>query len=223
MTEMHQCLWAGLLRQLSGKEKTHKLALKLSLKMEGGEFYSRTARWIMEKRHQVLIGDYSYGECFVPGTFPSGVIIGRYVSIGPGVRVFRRNHPVERLSMHPFFYNQWLGMVQEDNILSASLEIGHDAWIGAGAIILPSCSKVGLGAVIGAGSVVTRNVPDFAIVAGNPARLIRMRFSEILCEKIRESRWWERNARECIQQIRYMTSPLAENYLQHPLLTKKTA
>ena len=60
-----------------------------------------------------------------------------------------------------------------------SLHIGSDVWIGARALILPGCSSIGTGAIIGAGSVVTHDVPDYAIVGGNPARVIKYRNSEM--------------------------------------------
>lgn len=189
-------------------------------KLEGGEFYSATLRRILDHYHGVRVGAYSYGECMIPGAFPGGVTIGRYVSIASGVRVFLRNHPMERLSMHPFFYNSRVGILAEDNVASGVLEIGHDSWIGERAIITAGCDRIGIGSVIGAGAVVTKNVPDFAVVAGVPARVIRYRFSEETCDLIRASRWWEQSASFCTQFMDEMTKPLGDSPWQHPLLTE---
>lgn len=189
------------------------------LRLEGGEFYSGTLRSILDRDHGVRVGAFSYGPCMTPGAFPSGVVVGRYVSIGPGVQIFLRNHPLQSFSMHPFFYNAKLGWVPEDTIPSGRLEIGDDAWIGANAIITSGCSRVGIGAVIGAGSVVTRDVPDFAVFAGNPARLIRMRFPEHVCKAVRDSQWWLRSPAECMRQAADLDLPLVDRH--HPLL--KTA
>ena len=63
----------------------------------------------------------------------------------------------------------------EGNLPDTPLEIGEDVWIGARVIVLPGCKKIGAHSIIGAGAVVTRDVPDYAIVAGNPAKVIRMR------------------------------------------------
>lgn len=215
---MHQCTMAWLLRRLSRNPRLRPLALRLAFRLEGRQIYSLTARWILANYHGVEIGHYSYGQCFVPGAFPAGVKIGRYVSVGPGVRVFMRNHPLDRLSTHPFFYNHALGFVSEDNIDSGRLEIGHDAWIGAGAVVLQGCSRIGVGAAIGAGAIVTKDVPDFAIAVGNPARVIRMRFSPETCRLILASRWWEKSVTECVTHLKEMAAPLEEIGCNHPLL-----
>ena len=120
--------------------------------------------------------------------------------------------------MHPFFYNPALGIVIEDNLPGGSLSIGHDAWLGERAIVAPGCKRIGLGAVVGAGSVVTTDVPDFAIVGGNPARLIRYRFSEAIRDVIRISRWWERTVEECREVLPDMVRALPADPWMHPLL-----
>jgi acetyltransferase-like isoleucine patch superfamily enzyme len=186
--------------------------------LERGPFFSATMRDIMAGRLGVSIGAYSYGACFVPGALPAGSRVGRYVSMAGAVRAFARNHPSERLSMHPFFYNQALGIVGEDTISSGRLTIEHDAWIGEGVILTPGCSRVGLGAVVGAGAVVTKDVPDFAICAGNPARVLRMRFDERVCDLIRQSQWWQRSIDELLGVLGSMTIPLDER--AHPLLQR---
>lgn len=163
-------------------------------KLEGGHFFSRTLRKSFEKYHRVRIGKYSYGSCFKLGVLPCGTQVGAYCSFADRLKVFRRNHPVDVLSQHPFFYNKLLGLVQEDTINSNEenpLIIGNDVWVGDGVTILPSCKSIGDGAILGAGSVITRNVEPFTIVAGNPAKLIKRRFSEDVETLIRQSKWWE--------------------------------
>lgn len=66
-------------------------------------------------------------------------------------------------------------MGQQGNLPDSPLEIGKDVWIGARAMVLPGCTRIGAHSIIGAGAVVTHDVPDYAIVGGNPARVIRMR------------------------------------------------
>jgi virginiamycin A acetyltransferase len=155
-----------------------------------GPMRSATARQIMSQFHGVEIGAYSYGDCFDPGTMPRGVSIGRYVSVATNVRVFVQNHPLESLSTHPYFYESLEGQSGHADLPEGTLEIGHDVWIGCNVVILPGCRRVGNGAVIGAGAIVTRDVPDYAIVGGNPAKRIRDRFPPEVIQKLQESKWW---------------------------------
>lgn len=218
INEMQTCAAAGVLRFLSGSRRTREQALDYAIRWEGGQFFSQTARWIMMKVYGVEVGDYSYGECFKPTAFPPGVRVGRYVSIGPDVRVFLRNHPMDRLSTHPFFYNANLGLVHTDSIDAGTLEMGHDSWIGARSVILKGCKRIGIGAVVGAGAVVTRDVPDFAIAVGNPAKVVRMRFEPEICAAILKSRWWGKSITECARHLQEMALSMDSVKTNHPLL-----
>ena len=141
--------------------------------------FSITLREVLRDHYGVHAGPYSYGSLLVPGMADRHTTIGNYASIGPGVRRFGAAHPVDAASMHPFWYNPTLGMVgSESDVERTSCVIGHDTWIGANATILPGCRRVGIGAVVGASSVVTRDVADFAIVVGNPARQIGERLTK---------------------------------------------
>lgn len=217
--EFRRSAFGGLLELAARRRRLRPAAIKLALRIEGGPFYSHTARVLLERYYGVRIGAYSYGPCFRPGAFAPGLVVGRYVSMAEGVRYAHRNHPIERLSMHPFFYNAKLGYVSEDNIPSSRLEIGHDAWIGANAFITSRCRRIGIGAVVAACSVVTRDVEDFAIVGGNPARLIRYRFEPDTIRRILASRWWELPVEACIDHLSAMTAPLGDA-AQHPLLRR---
>ena len=157
---MQRSLLSSVLFRAYRRNMCRRVCLAVIDRLEGGQFYSLTLRRILSECHGVEVGAYSYGECMIPGSWPPGVTVGRYVSVARDVQVFRRNHPLDRLSTHPFFYNRKLGWVKEDNIPSGRLEIGHDAWLGARAIITPTCSRIGIGAVVGAGAVVTKDVPD---------------------------------------------------------------
>lgn len=188
---MKRSLFSGLLKKTSRISGLRRWSINQAFRLEGGQYFSLTAREIMNDLYGVEIGDYSYGECFLTNRFPPGTVVGRYVSIAADVKVFMRNHPVDRVPMHPFYYNSHLGFVEQDTISSNQLWIGHDSWIGNGATIVGGCSRIGIGAIVAAGSVVTKDVPDFAIVGGNPAKLIRYRFSDATIQSLLESRWWE--------------------------------
>ena len=215
--ELQRCALSRILLRAYGAVRLRRAAMALALRLEGGEFYSATAREMLARYHGVRVGAYSYGPCMTPGALPAGVLVGRYVSMAAGVKVFRRNHPVERLALHPFFFNHALGVVPQDTVHEAPLTIGHDAWIGYGALLLPGCTSIGIGAVVGAGAVVTRNVPNFAVVAGNPARLLRYRFAPETCVRILESRWWECSREQCVAHLQDFLVPMEETMLwRHP-------
>ncbi len=167
--------------------------LKMAHKIDASEFNYHTLREIFIKYWDVEIGEYSMGGCFVPYAFDRHTTIGRYCSFAGSVRGMNRNHPMEYKSTHALFYNPKMNKeIAEDPIEYIPLEIGSDVWMGHNAIIMPAVTSIGHGAVIAAGAVVNKNIPPYAVVVGNPARVIRYRFSPEKIEKLLESKWWEK-------------------------------
>jgi acetyltransferase-like isoleucine patch superfamily enzyme len=181
-TRFDFCPWL-FWQQASDEQKQQQLAYQATLALDGraefGEnvFVSPLAGFVPEK---ITIGDYSYigGYAYVTDTVSIGrnstvnpytVVRGR-VRIGDGVRVgahasvlgFNHNHEdVTR-------------PIYQQGVSAIGIEIGDDVWIGSGAIVLDGV-RVGSHCIIAAGAVVTRDVPDYAVVAGNPARVLRDR------------------------------------------------
>lgn len=177
---------------------------RIIVKIDGGERYSQWLRNHFEKTYNVVVGYATGSGAFRPENMPRGdlknakIVFGNYCSIARNIRIFRANHPINSFTSHPLLYNPTLGGVEKYKNESFSLFIGHDVWIGEWAIILPTVRRIGNGAVIGAGSVVTKDVPAYSVVAGNPAKLIRMRFSEEVIKEIEESQWWLWNKDELL-------------------------
>jgi acetyltransferase-like isoleucine patch superfamily enzyme len=133
--------------------------------------------------------------------------IGRYVSIGEDVQIGRSDHPMDWASMSPVFYED-ARSVLNTNVEHAArvssqdfvpknafpgdryVNIGNDVWIGHGAMVMPGVT-IGSGAVVAAGSIVTRDVPPYAVVAGVPAKVKKMRFPEKVVERLLSVNWWD--------------------------------
>lgn len=165
-------------------------------------------KW-MSIEHSLRLGAFSYG---VSG-FYYAAEIGRYTSIGEQVQVGRGNHPTSWFSSSPIFYEQFsdiynyvdrnevkgvditaveaAGFIYEQPpSTTRKVYIGNDVWIGHGAFIAPGVT-IGNGAVIGAHAVITKDVPPYAIVVGNSARIVRYRFSPEVIERLQKLRWWD--------------------------------
>jgi len=138
---------------------------------------------------RIVIGHGTYGRPTVRLFRESdSVTIGRYCSIGEdALLIAGGEHDMSRPSLYPF-RSMALGR-DIDASSKGPIEIGHDVWIGARATIV-SGVKIGNASVIGAGAVVTRDVPDFGVAAGNPARVLRLRFNEEQRDALTEIAWW---------------------------------
>ena len=130
------------------------------------------------------IGNSNY---FAPYSLINNAVIGNYCSIGPGCRIGLGEHDLQAISTYPRVANGKGGM-QLLNPETPSV-IGHDVWLGTNAVIRQGV-KVGTGAVIGANAVVTRDIPEYAVAIGVPAKVIKFRFDEAERKRILESEWF---------------------------------
>lgn len=142
---------------------------------------------------EVEVADYSY---IVNDSNIAYAKIGKFCSIAAMTRINPGNHPMHRASQAHFTYraSSYFPDETDDAELfewrrAHRVVIGHDVWIGHGAIVLPGRS-VGDGAVIAAGSVVTKDVAPYTIVAGNPARAVRQRFPTEIAARMEKLEWW---------------------------------
>lgn len=156
------------------------------------EYESTALRSYFSEKYGIKVGLYTYG-CFDRWRIPPGSTIGRYCSIAKSARVLNANHPIQAISTHPYLYDPAFGVVQESHVVETRIVIEDDVWLSHNAVITPSCKRIGRGAIIGAGAVVTGDVPPYAIVAGVPAKIIRYRFDQARIDEIEKSRWWEQD------------------------------
>lgn len=122
--------------------------------------------------------------------------IGKFVNLASHVRINPGNHPMERACQHHMLYRlEKYGFADQDDESffdwrrSYRCVIGHDVWIGHSATIMPGV-KIGTGSIVGAGAVVTKDVPPYNVVAGVPAKPIRERFPAHIASKLLEIAWW---------------------------------
>jgi len=154
-------------------------------------------------RDKVAIGAFSY---VCANSIVANARIGRYCSISEGVQIGMTRHPADWLTTSPISYisdfmnferhfadklPDWRrGLARHDYDIRPETLIGNDVWIGANVYIKDGVT-IGDGAIIGAHSVVTREVPPYAIVVGNPGRILRHRFDEAMIERLLALKWWD--------------------------------
>ena len=138
-------------------------------------------------------GDYSY---VVNDSDIIHASVGKFCSIAAHTRLNPGNHPLDRVMLsHVGYRSSAYGLGPDDPDFfdwrrASQVTLGHDVWIGHGAIVLPG-RNVGTGAAVGAGTVVTKDVPPFAVVVGNPARVLRFRFPPELVAALHRIAWWD--------------------------------
>jgi phosphonate metabolism protein (transferase hexapeptide repeat family) len=140
------------------------------------------------------IGDYSYCDRYCD---IANATVGKFANIASFVRIGATDHPLDRASLHHFMYRSaayWPDAADDADWFARRRArravIGHDTWIGHNAQIKPEVT-VGHGAVVASGAVVTKDVPAYAIVAGVPAKVMRMRLPDDLAARMIALAWWD--------------------------------
>ncbi len=154
------------------------------------------AKLIARRPGQIAVGAWTYGRPKV--RFPESgakLTIGRYGSIADGVEILLGgNHRTDWVTTYPFpeLPDLWPGAagIEGSHATRGDVAIGHDVWLGSQCMVLSGVT-IGTGAVVAARAVVTRDVPPYAIVGGNPARVLKLRFDEEKVAALLASRWWE--------------------------------
>ncbi|MBU8541543.1 LbetaH domain-containing protein [Falsiroseomonas tokyonensis] len=161
-------------------------------------------------------GDYSY---VVHDSQIIYATIGKFCSIASHTRVNPGNHPLERVALSHVTYRASAYGLGADEAgffdwrRGFRVTLGHDVWLGHGVIVLPGVS-IGTGAAIGAGAVVTKDIPPYAIAVGNPARVLRFRFSEAVRESLQRIAWWDWTREQLASGLDDMRKMSAESFCQ---------
>lgn len=157
---------------------------------------------------QIVIGDYTYYDdpvdsenfernvLYLYPAIGDKLVIGKFCAIARDVKFIMNgaNHKMSGLSTYPFqiFGNGWESVMPslQDLPLKGDTVVGNDVWLGYESVVMPGV-RIGHGAIVAARSVVASNVEPYAIVAGNPAKPIRKRFSEAAIDKLLAIAWWD--------------------------------
>lgn len=200
-------LWSKFMKKIRGK------AIKNS------QLHSTTKIGAGSNIVNVEMGKHSY--CGYDCTLVE-CRVGSFCSIADNVSIGLASHPIDWVSMSPAFIGERVEKEGKDSIKKKYAEhfyeaieetiIGNDVWIGKGAFVKAGV-RIGNGAVVGMGSVVTRNVPDYAIVGGIPAKIIRMRFDKDVIKKLQEVEWWNWEDSEIRKYARYFNH--VEKFLEY--------
>lgn len=172
-------------------------------------------------RPNIEVGDYTYyDDPAGPERFEEHVlyhfdfrgdrlIIGRFCSIAAEIRFIMNggNHPTDWLTTFPFpvFGNGWEEAMPDSWPDRGDTVVGNDVWIGYGVTVMPGVA-IGDGAIVATKSVVTKDVPPYAIVGGNPAEIIRYRFEEEDRARLLELAWWDWDREKITRNVKAICS-----------------
>lgn len=154
-------------------------------------------------KNTMFYGEIGYGS-YIGNDCNINAHIGKYCSLGSNIRVISNTHPTsEFVSTHPVFFsvlkqngrtfvneNKFNENIYYDDSKELAIYIGNDCWIGDNVTILGGI-KINNGAIIGAGSIITKDVPAYSIVVGNPGKVIKYRFSKLQIEALERIKWWD--------------------------------
>ncbi|MDJ0662139.1 MAG: CatB-related O-acetyltransferase [Crocosphaera sp.] len=181
------------------------------------------------KNPNIIVGDFTYYDDLEnPHNFEKNVlyhfdfigdklIIGKFCAIASDVKFIMNggNHPINYFTTYPFsiFGHAWENTMSVEGNSKGDTIVGNDVWLGYNALIMPGVN-IGDGAIIATNSVVTKDVEPYTIVGGNPAKLIRKRFSDQVIKLLLELQWWNWSIEKITENIPILCSNNIENLKQ---------
>ena len=168
------------------------------------------------KKSNIVIGEFTYGNPQINRWNDKyKVKIGKFCSLSQNITIIvDGNHRLDWVSTYPFGRRiNDINQNPQHPVGKGDIIIGNDVWIGFNVLILPGV-KIGDGAVVGANSVVTKNVGDYEIVGGNPARHIRYRFSQKQINSLKKIKWWDWRIEKIKINVDSLESPNIDEFIE---------
>lgn len=182
------------------------------------EIYDKNSPYFMNnnpKFHEFQIGEWTYGNPIIrKGDSTTRLEIGKYCSIASGVQILLGGeHRKDWVTTYPFnVIFPEAKSIEGHPASKGDISIGNDVWIGLNAIIL-SGVQIGNGAIVGAGSVIVKNVPAYSIVAGNPSRVLGFRFPIEIIEELEKIQWWNWSHDKVVEALPLLLNDSIENFI----------
>lgn len=199
-----EVLICTIMRLISGTNRCPKIIKKKSKQKYGWK--DNLGRYWSEKYNNVIVGKFTYGydELYSPYL----KTIGAFTSIGPNQIIVPNDHRMDWVTTSPVLSLKEFSFAEKDKMneyiseRDREINIGNDVWIGANCIIFEGIN-IGDGAVIAAGSIIRKNVPPYAVVAGVD-RIIKYRFNNQIIKKLLRLKWWNWEDKKIKKYISYM-------------------
>ncbi|MFU2316642.1 CatB-related O-acetyltransferase [Rahnella sp. PCH160] len=189
---------------------THKLE-EISYDWEKRPRHKNLTKNLLKEQIKKLnwkIGDHTYGNPKILEAKYASLTIGKFCSIADDVIIILANHKVDLVTTYPFatlkkFWPSMKSLNLNDHYSNGDVTIGNDVWIGHSVKIMSGVT-IGNGVVIAANSVVTKNIPDYGMVGGTPAKIIRYRFNEEVVNQLMLIEWWDWEDEKIDEALPYM-------------------
>ncbi len=166
----------------------------------------------------VYIGDYTYGRINIKKFDNTTQLrIGKFCSFSQNITILlggeHNSHWISTYPFNEFFKEKISRKIEGHPATKGNIVIGNDVWVGYGSLIL-SGVNIGDGAVIGANSVVSKDIPPYAIAAGNPVKILKFRFSENIIEQLLRIKWWNWDMEKILKNAPLLQSDNMEEFIK---------